>query len=231
MPSRWTAGRRPTTRDLYEPIWRHAAAQVRAVRVRPTAGAAGSGPAIWPTSVDLYRSEIGCRSRDRHTHRRSRAHLTRWHWRTTALFPILPTESIVDCLRTATSFMPEVIIGMGGGSCMDMAKAVAVLVTHGGEPSSYYGEYKVPWPGHPAHRGAHDIGHRLRGDTCCRGFGHRQRHKDRHRQPAPHSASCGVRSRADVELSAGTDCLFRRRRAHSCHRIFHGSGATNKRPI
>jgi alcohol dehydrogenase class IV len=39
-----------------------------------------------------------------------------------------------------------VIIGMGGGSCMDMAKAVAVLVTHGGEPSTYYGEYKVPGP-------------------------------------------------------------------------------------
>ncbi|MFC4312319.1 iron-containing alcohol dehydrogenase [Steroidobacter flavus] len=60
--------------------------------------------------------------------------------------PDLPTESIMDCLRTAASFMPEAIIGMGGGSCMDMAKAVATLVTHGGEPSDYYGEYKVPGP-------------------------------------------------------------------------------------
>jgi alcohol dehydrogenase class IV len=29
---------------------------------------------------------------------------------------------------------------------MDMAKAVALLLTHGGELSSYYGEYKVPGP-------------------------------------------------------------------------------------
>lgn len=58
----------------------------------------------------------------------------------------LPTESIVDCLSKTTSFGPEVIIGMGGGSCMDMAKALAVLLTHGGEPSAYYGEYKVPGP-------------------------------------------------------------------------------------
>ncbi|WP_129647679.1 iron-containing alcohol dehydrogenase [Peristeroidobacter agariperforans] len=60
--------------------------------------------------------------------------------------PDLPTESIMDCLRTAASFTPEVVIGIGGGSCMDMAKAVSVLLTHGGEPSAYYGEYKVPGP-------------------------------------------------------------------------------------
>jgi alcohol dehydrogenase len=60
--------------------------------------------------------------------------------------PDLPTESVADCVSQAASFAPEVIIGIGGGSCMDMAKAVAVLLTHGGELSSYYGEYKVPGP-------------------------------------------------------------------------------------
>lgn len=60
--------------------------------------------------------------------------------------PDLPTDSVVDCVGKSSSFAPQVIIGIGGGSCMDMAKAVALLLTHGGELSSYYGEYKVPGP-------------------------------------------------------------------------------------
>ncbi|MDY6944282.1 MAG: iron-containing alcohol dehydrogenase [Pseudomonadota bacterium] len=58
----------------------------------------------------------------------------------------LPVESVADCVAAAASFSPHVILGIGGGSCMDMAKAVAVLLTHGGELASYYGEYKVPGP-------------------------------------------------------------------------------------
>ncbi len=60
--------------------------------------------------------------------------------------PDLPTDSIIDCVRAASSFSAQAVIGVGGGSCMDMAKAVAVLLTHGGEISAYYGEYKVPGP-------------------------------------------------------------------------------------
>lgn len=60
--------------------------------------------------------------------------------------PDLPTESILDCMSRASGFLPQVIIGIGGGSCMDLAKAVAVLLTHGGDIASYYGEYKVPAP-------------------------------------------------------------------------------------
>jgi len=60
--------------------------------------------------------------------------------------PDLPTESVADCVRKTASFAPQVILGVGGGSCMDMAKAVAVLLSHGGELATYYGEYKVPAP-------------------------------------------------------------------------------------
>jgi len=72
------------------------------------------------------------------------------HCSTVAIYdqtqPDLPTDSVVDCVSKSASFAPQVIVGIGGGSCMDMAKAVALLLTHGGELSSYYGEYKVPGP-------------------------------------------------------------------------------------
>jgi len=60
--------------------------------------------------------------------------------------PDLPIESIVDCVRAVGSFSPQLIVGIGGGSCMDLAKAVAALLSHGGKISDYYGEYKLPGP-------------------------------------------------------------------------------------
>ena len=44
------------------------------------------------------------------------------------------------CAELAAAHDPDVVVGMGGGSCMDLAKAVAVLLAHGGAPSDYYGE-------------------------------------------------------------------------------------------
>jgi alcohol dehydrogenase len=60
--------------------------------------------------------------------------------------PDLPIESILDCLSVAAAFSAHVIIGIGGGSCMDLAKAVALLLSHAGRISDFYGEYKVPGP-------------------------------------------------------------------------------------
>lgn len=58
----------------------------------------------------------------------------------------LPAASILDGLEQGRAFGAEVVIGIGGGSCLDAAKVIALLLTHGGTPADYYGEFKVPGP-------------------------------------------------------------------------------------
>lgn len=62
------------------------------------------------------------------------------------VLPDVPVHQVKECAEMAADFDPEVVIGMGGGSCLDLAKAVAVLLAHGGQPSDYYGELRVPGP-------------------------------------------------------------------------------------
>jgi alcohol dehydrogenase class IV len=61
----------------------------------------------------------------------------------------LPTPGIIACVEELEGQDIDVIIGFGGGSCMDMAKVVSVLLTYGGQPSDYYGEFAVPGPVKP----------------------------------------------------------------------------------
>jgi len=58
----------------------------------------------------------------------------------------LPAENIAEALAHGKAFGTEVVIGIGGGSCIDAAKVVALLLAHGGKPADYYGELKVPGP-------------------------------------------------------------------------------------
>jgi len=60
--------------------------------------------------------------------------------------PDLPVESLWDCVRDASGFAPQLVIGIGGGSCLDLAKATALLLTFGGPIDTFYGEFKVPGP-------------------------------------------------------------------------------------
>ena len=60
--------------------------------------------------------------------------------------PDLPVESLLDCVSQGGAFAPEVLIGIGGGSCLDLAKAAALLLTFGAGIETYYGELKVPGP-------------------------------------------------------------------------------------
>jgi alcohol dehydrogenase len=60
--------------------------------------------------------------------------------------PDVPVHQVIRCAERAAAAGPDVVVGMGGGSCLDLAKAVAVLLTHGGTPADYYGELRVPGP-------------------------------------------------------------------------------------
>lgn len=60
--------------------------------------------------------------------------------------PELPLTSIAACVSESKAREPDVVVGFGGGSCLDMAKIVALLLEHGGSPEDYYGELRVPGP-------------------------------------------------------------------------------------
>ena len=53
---------------------------------------------------------------------------------------------IRECLQDAKAARPGVVIGLGGGSNMDAAKLVAIVLAHGGDPTDYVGENRVPGP-------------------------------------------------------------------------------------
>src|SRR5690606_37624294 len=48
--------------------------------------------------------------------------------------PDVPAETTVLVADAVRDFAPDVVIGVGGGSCLDMAKCLALLLAHGGEP-------------------------------------------------------------------------------------------------
>ena len=58
----------------------------------------------------------------------------------------LPVECIARSVEAGKAFGADLVIGIGGGSCLDAAKITALLLTHGGRISDYYGEFKVPGP-------------------------------------------------------------------------------------
>jgi alcohol dehydrogenase class IV len=50
------------------------------------------------------------------------------------------------CVAAAREFRPEAVVGLGGGSNMDLSKITATVLAHGGDPRDYVGEGKVPGP-------------------------------------------------------------------------------------
>ncbi len=50
------------------------------------------------------------------------------------------------CAAAGRAFRPDAVLGLGGGSNMDLAKITAVVLAHGGEARDYVGDDKVPGP-------------------------------------------------------------------------------------
>ncbi|HWB07116.1 MAG TPA: iron-containing alcohol dehydrogenase [Verrucomicrobiales bacterium] len=47
-------------------------------------------------------------------------------------------------VEAAWQFLPDAILGLGGGSNIDLAKIVATLLAHGGGPADYFGFDRIP---------------------------------------------------------------------------------------
>lgn len=55
-------------------------------------------------------------------------------------------EKAVEAYEFAKNQNCGAIIGLGGGSSIDLSKVVAILLTYGGSPKDYFGEFQVPGP-------------------------------------------------------------------------------------
>src|SRR5579863_9546809 len=60
--------------------------------------------------------------------------------------PEVDRQTIERAAAVAQEYAPDVVIGLGGGSNLDLAKAVALLLKHPGPLSTYYGENNIPGP-------------------------------------------------------------------------------------
>jgi alcohol dehydrogenase class IV len=63
--------------------------------------------------------------------------------------PDLPRRNVVDITQRFGAADIDAIVGIGGGSCMDLAKVASIVLANGGDVRDYYGEFVVPGPGCP----------------------------------------------------------------------------------
>jgi alcohol dehydrogenase len=60
--------------------------------------------------------------------------------------PEVDLATIEASAEAARQFKPDVMIGVGGGSNMDLGKCTAILLKYGSPLTKYYGEHAVPGP-------------------------------------------------------------------------------------
>jgi alcohol dehydrogenase class IV len=55
-------------------------------------------------------------------------------------------KAAYSAIGLGRDFRPDGVLGLGGGSNMDLAKITALILTHGGTPGMYFGDSRVPGP-------------------------------------------------------------------------------------
>src|SRR5579884_1842808 len=55
-------------------------------------------------------------------------------------------HAVAAAVAMGRDFRPDAVLGLGGGSNMDLAKITAVVLQHGGRPLDYVGDDKIPGP-------------------------------------------------------------------------------------
>jgi hypothetical protein len=99
--------------------------------------------------------------------------------------------NLESALAMAERVRPELVVGFGGGSAMDLAKLVAVLPGSGQAIHDVVGPEKVTGAGR-AGAGAHHLRHRQRGRHPRPGDGPRDAEQARRAEPA-HAGGPGGR--------------------------------------
>lgn len=64
----------------------------------------------------------------------------------TDVVPDLPIATVANAVKKARAFGPDVLIGIGGGSSIDLAKVISALLAHEVDVRELYGEFQVPGP-------------------------------------------------------------------------------------
>lgn len=58
-------------------------------------------------------------------------------------------DNVITASKVANEYQPDLVLALGGGSSMDVAKMVAILLKHGGEIRNYLGINNIPGRGIP----------------------------------------------------------------------------------
>ncbi len=63
--------------------------------------------------------------------------------------PDIPRSNVMEAYSKFKNSKIDAIVGLGGGSCLDLAKVISIVLAHQQDVNKFYGENLVPGPGVP----------------------------------------------------------------------------------